>query len=191
MDRRPSFERLISQSGKLYAKRTCVQARRPTEAEIGTMHTTWIMSVDDVQTKETSQVLTADKILVRQGAPLEFRNGQQVLMDGKPVYNEYLVPETVFVDLYGPVLDDLTTVYGPSFSKRTLTVAVPISDAVLEEICSCSPTPNTPLLKTDWGLELAEAGGLLVQRDPTSYYAVSRRDSATYQEVGPADRFNF
>lgn len=170
-----------------YRKKTPVLARHVRADEIGTTLITYVSDLNSLlgYKVETECLLSADMVIVRNITGLCDSTGNPLYdKENKPLYNEYAMPITTFKKNYGKT-DRLSEHFKKKFYKKITITAIEIDDEViyaLEEHLekSNSPTPNQIRIRTSWGDELLEYGGLLT----TEHYAISRRESQdTYMPV--------
>ena len=107
--------------------------------------------------------------------------------ENKPIHNEYAMPITTFKKNYGNT-EQLSEHFKKKFYKKITIQAIEINDEVIsilrEQEKSNSLTPSEIRIRTSWGDELLEHGGLLT----TEHYAISRRESLeTYTPVNNND----
>ncbi|WP_126322880.1 hypothetical protein [Candidatus Rickettsiella viridis] len=98
--------------------------------------------------------------------------------ENKPIYNEYAMPITTFKKNYGHA-DRLLKSFDKKFYKKITIKAIEIEiDDEVISILREHEKPNDPTsteirIRTSWGDELIEPGGLLT----TEHYAISKRES--------------
>ena len=169
-----------------YRKKTPVLARHVCPDEIGTTLITYISDANHSlgYKVETECLLSKDMVIVRNMTALHDSKGNPLYdKENKPIYNEYAMPITTFKKNYGHIAQ-LSKHFKKNFYKKITIKAIEVDDEVISILREHKRSNNSSSpeirIRTSWGDELVEHGGLLT----TEHYAISRRDSLeTYVPV--------
>lgn len=174
-----SIKLLFQKKAREYRKKTPVLARRVRPDEVGTTLITYISDANNSlgYKIETECLLSKDMVIVRNMTELRDTKGNPLYdQENKPIYNEYAMPSTTFKKNYAHAAQ-LSKHFKKKFYKKITIKAIEVDEEVIsilrEHKKSNNSTSTEIRIRTSWGHELVEPGGLLT----TEHYAISRRES--------------
>jgi hypothetical protein len=180
------INRLFQNKARYYRKKTPVLARRVRCSEIGSTLITYIADLNDAlgYKIETDCILSTDMVIVRNITELHDAEGNPLYdKENKPIYNEYAMPLFTFEKNYGN-FEQLAEDFDQQFYKKFSIKAIEIDDEVISILYQYGKSdhtlPTEIRIKTNWGYELLEHGGLLTD----THYAISKREyQKTYMVI--------